>query len=111
LVAYANIQFILNAKQEDKCTLRDHLIVAWKSNGIKPEQLEYDELHENIRYIWGWFCELNGYRTSNGFGANPLDPSLIKDWCWLNKITLEQFEIAALRAIDNEYMVFSSKEK
>ena len=84
--------------------------VAWKATGIKPEQLDYDELPENVVYVWRWFCELNQYRGSNGFGANPITPTDIKDWCWLNEIKLEQWEIKAIKMIDNCFLNSQAKD-
>lgn len=110
MVAYGKRQFELNAKQKDNATLREHLTVAWNATGIKPEQLDYEELPENVQYLWSWFLDLHSFRGSNGFGANPIDPSLIRDWCWLTGVILEPFEVRAIRVLDMEYMAASQKE-
>lgn len=104
MVSYGKHQFELNDRQKDGATLRDHLNAAWNSNGIKPEQLDCEELPENIQYIWSWFIDLDYYRGSNMNGANPITPTLIKDWCWMNDVDLEHFERMAIKRLDIEYM-------
>lgn len=110
MVAFAKPQFELNARQQDGASLRDHLNVAFNATGIKPEQLDVPELPESVAYIWGWFCDLNRTRTSNGYGANCLTYTEIKDWMYVTDIHLEPFELRAIMAIDVEYMNQSAKE-
>lgn len=111
MVSFGKRQFELNARQKDGATLRDHLKVAWNASGIKPEQLDYEELQENVQYLWSWFIDLDYYRGSSMNGVNPITPTLIKDWCWMNDVELEYFERMAIKRLDVEYMKQQAKEK
>ena len=70
-----------------------------------PEQLASEvELPELTSYLWRYFAELHAERSSNGFGPNRITSTGIKDWCSLNRIKLDPWEIKAIKRIDQLWM-------
>jgi hypothetical protein len=105
LLLFAEAQFGLNKVEKDGSTLREHLLAAWRMTGVMPVQLaEVPELPPLAAHVWGYFAELSRFRGSNGFGANPITPTGIKDWCWLSGITLQPWEIRAIARLDEAYL-------
>ncbi|OYV72103.1 MAG: hypothetical protein B7Z74_06060, partial [Deltaproteobacteria bacterium 21-66-5] len=39
MLLFAEAQFRLNQRQGDNCTLREHLIAAWRMTGVEPAEL------------------------------------------------------------------------
>ncbi|WP_448508786.1 phage tail assembly chaperone [Immundisolibacter sp.] len=104
-MVYAESEFKLSKKRKDGTTLRDHLLMAYRSSGVLPEELaEAPELPEVARHIWGWFLELNSARSGNGFGISPISYSEIVAWSKLTETVIEPWEVKALRVIDNKYV-------
>ena len=95
--------FRLDKVGADKSTLRSHLVQAWKATGRKPAQLEVG-IPPQAQRVFGWFCELNQGRTSNGFGANPLSFVEISAWCSLRGVTLRPLELRLIKAIDMAFL-------
>ncbi|TAV98506.1 hypothetical protein ELI24_08970 [Rhizobium ruizarguesonis] len=50
--------------------------------------------------VWYWFRELDCQRTSNGFGPNALGFQAIGEWSRLRGITLLQWQLDAIIAMD-----------
>ena len=79
--------------------------MAYKATGIMPDDLANEkEIPESALHVWLYFIELHEERTSNGFGPNPLTSTSIKDWCWLNRVKLETWEVKAIKALDKLWM-------
>lgn len=92
---------MLSKKRKDGASERDHLLMEYNATGIMPEALANEvQLPESIAHVWGYFEELHLDRTNNGFGPNRITSTNIKDWCELNRIRLERWEIQAIRRID-----------
>ncbi|OYW62688.1 MAG: hypothetical protein B7Z31_00010 [Rhodobacterales bacterium 12-65-15] len=105
MLLFAEAQFRLNQRQGDNCTLREHLIAAWRMTGVEPAELaEAPSLPPLAAHVWSYFAELSRFRGSNGFGANPITPTGIKDWCWLAGMKLDPWEIRAIALLDEAYL-------
>jgi len=50
--------------------------------------------------IWYWFRELDCQRSGNGFGANPIGFQAIGEWSRLRGVTLLQWQLDAIIAMD-----------
>ena len=79
--------------------------------GRPVEELHHDPLPEEAQYLWEWFAELSNSRQSGGFGPNPISHLDMQAWASLKRLTLEPFEVDALRAIDAVYLAASNKKK
>lgn len=97
-------EFNLEKKQQDGNTLRDHLSMAYQATGIMPEDLEAKEMPSLGLHVWKYFLELHNERSSNGMGPNKINSTQIKDWCFISSVTLEPWEVRAIRALDNAWM-------
>lgn len=105
MLLFAKAQFKLNKPQGDKCTLREHLMAAWRMTGVQPVELaEAPPLPPLASHVWGYFAELSRFRGSNGFGPSPITPTGIKDWCWLAGTELDPWEIRAIALLDEAYL-------
>jgi len=75
-----------------------------------PEQLaDAPDLPETAALIWEVFCEISQYRGNNGDSENPISPTGIKDWCWMNTTVLEPWERRVIAQLDKVYL--SRKQK
>lgn len=85
--------------------------MAYRANGIMPEELANEpDIPESAAHVWHYFIQLNRARGSNGFGANPLSYTEIKNWCELSGIRLEQWELDAIVEMDSAFITESAKE-
>lgn len=50
--------------------------------------------------VWYWFRELDSQRTGNGFGANAIGFQAIGEWSRLRGVTLLQWQLDAIIAMD-----------
>jgi len=81
------------------------------ANGIMPEELANEpDIPKSVAHVWDYFIQLNRARGSNGFGANPLSYTEIKNWCQLSEIRLEQWELNAIVEIDAAFITESAKD-
>ena len=111
-MAYAASEFKLSRKRKDGTTLRDHLLVGYRSSGIMPEELaEAPELPELARHSGVWFLELNAARSSNGFGTSPISYGEIMSWKLLVGVELAPWEVKAIREIDRKYIDVMGADK
>ena len=73
--------------------------------GVEPRELaEAPPLPPLTALVWGYFVELSAARGSNGFGANSITPTGIRDWCWLTGVALDPWEIQAIARLDEAYL-------
>lgn len=67
-----------------------------------PEELEPVPCPWEIKYLWGWFIDISRGRNYSGMGAPlPISHNEIKAWQDLTKITMEKWELEAIKAIDD----------
>ena len=85
-----------------------------KQTGEAPQELT-DLLSvkcpELMAHVWLWFLELNSTRTNNGFSQNSVSFAEIECWARLNEITLNSFEVKAIRSVDDCYLSKMNKRK
>ena len=109
---YARHQFILNARQKDGATLRQHLQAVFSQTGKMPDQLaNAPDMPEALAHVWIYFLELNRSRGNNGFSELHITFSEIDSWCRLYGISLEPWELSIIAALDNAYLTEQAKKK
>lgn len=94
---------MLNARQKDGATLRQHLEMAQKSGRACPELMQPDVPRETW-YLWRWFCEISQGRQRSEI-LNPLSWAEIKAWAEMTNRNPNPWEVATIRAIDWEYLI------
>lgn len=104
-------EFELNEKQSDGAPLRDHLMIIWRNKGVKPKQLEQNEIPEHAAHVWGYFIELHKERQGNGFNEGRITATVILDWCSLYGVELDLWEIKAIGRIDSEWLRMQAERK
>lgn len=62
----------------------------------------YRALPAAAEHVWRWFQELDGARTDNGYGANPIGFADLSAWSNVTGRQPREWEVAALRAMDAE---------
>jgi hypothetical protein len=55
-------------------------------------------------YLWEWFVDLHGARTSSGFGINPIPYAEIHAWASLSQLSLSVWEVRVLRQMDRAWL-------
>jgi hypothetical protein len=103
LVAYAEQQFRLAARQKDGATLREHLESAARQLGRLPEELVPLPCPEALTYLWNWWLSLAA-RRGCGFGPASLAWHDVEAWARLSGVTLEPFELDCLDALEQAYL-------
>lgn len=77
-----------------------------------PEELaNAPDMPELVAHVWQFFVRLHKRRGSNGMGENPLLYSEIESWCRLSGISLYQWELDTIEAIDDAYMSEQSEAR
>lgn len=66
--------------------------------------IRHDEKGIARSYVGGWFGELSGARSSNGFGVNPVSYAEIDAWARLTGRHPSFLEVSALRRLDAAYL-------
>jgi len=95
----------------DGTTQRDHIESYQQQTGVIPEGWEPVECPACMRYLWGYFLEMNCRRTSTGFGINPISHEALDAWQRLRGIKLLPFEIRALDALESAFLLSRNKAK
>lgn len=87
-----------------------HLETVWRQTGKIPQQLEdLPELPELATHVWQYFIDLHGERGNSGMGAGKITSAGLLDWQAVEGIKLKQWEIRAIRLIDNLWMSIAGK--
>lgn len=68
------------------------------------------EIPEIAMKAYGIFMELNGSRTSSGFGMNPISFTEIKSYVDLHNTNLLSWEINVIKHLDSVFLKFISKK-
>lgn len=103
LLDYARAEFTLS-RLHGKGTVREHLEAQERMTGRTPKRLILPELPCQIEHLWSWFRELAAARTGNGYGPNPIAWTEIAAWAALTGARPTPWEVAALKALDAEYL-------
>ena len=99
----------MDCAQSDGATLREHLEAVERKTGKRAKELDECEIPEEVAHIWEWFLALCATRTSNGFGLkNPIQYAEMLAWSALKGFDLHQFEIVAIRALDQLYLTMAT---
>ena len=77
--------------------------------GIKHHLAEGPECPHQAAHVWGWWQELHKGRQG-GFGPLPLSWEGIKAWADLHGLTPTALELRWLRAVDDAWLVFRSRQ-
>ncbi len=83
-------------------TKREMLIQAGK--GVKAQAPP-----KCVDHVWAWFWELNGARSSNGFGYDPVSYIEIKAWSELVQANPQDWEIRMIKAMDSTFLAETNK--
>lgn len=103
--AFAKHHFELMTLQEDGKTLREHLESYERQSGRRhPILAEAPELPPGCGSLWGDFMSLHTTRGSNGFGPARISFSDIDAYQRIRRVTLEPWEIDAIRRADAAYI-------
>jgi len=109
LADFAQAEFALEAKEKDGHTLREHLTAAWRSSGVKPPELS-NPVPQLISYLWDYYLELHKRRGNNGYGHVALTFLEIEAWERKTQRKLDAWELKAILAVDDAYMVSLAKK-
>ena len=102
---FARFEFQMARPGEDGVSLRDKLKHVQDTTGTTPLPLQdAPECPFELEHIWKWFLELNGGRTSNGFGPNAVTFAEIHAWSILTGNTPSPWEVGMLKRLDSVYL-------
>lgn len=68
------------------------MLQVQKTTGVKPEQLNVPEPPQELLYLYDWFLEL--------YSGHPLTFSELLSWTQMMRITVEPWEIDAIRSLE-----------
>jgi hypothetical protein len=75
-----------------------------------PKLLEPAESPECLKYLWQWFCDLNGGRGYSEAGPMALTYSEIQAWAQLTCSGPAAWEVGVLKQIDRAYLTEAMKK-
>jgi hypothetical protein len=105
LVRFAEREFQLNQRQEDGCTLREHLEVLAVRSGTPHELLENaPPLPKQAAHVWRWFCELHVDRIRKGSPPERITATMMQTYEWAAGVELGLWERIAIRRLDRAYL-------
>jgi hypothetical protein len=81
-----------------------------RQTGKRPAGLEGPPLPADGEHVWHWFLDLSAARGSNGFGPNPISYPDLAAWVAMTGIIVTPSEVAALLALDREYLAELAKK-
>jgi hypothetical protein len=112
-VTFARHSFELMQPQEDGATLLAHLEAVWEKSGEMPRQLaDAPTLPPSCSSLWNDFLDLHSSRSNSGFGPSRITWRDIADWQRVRGVTLEAWEIDAIREADSMWLSdFAPKPK
>lgn len=80
----------------------DYEAVAWK-NAEAARALEMPPISAYGLHIFRLYLRMAGWRTSNGFGANPIQPEHVLGWQRLYGVSLPIFVVELIFEIDTTF--------
>ncbi len=81
-----------------------------RQTGRRPPALDGPPIPADGEHVWLWFLDLNAARGSNGFGPNPISYPDLAAWVAMTGIIVMPSEVAALMALDREYLAEQAKK-
>lgn len=101
----------LNQKGSDGVSQREHLLAVERQTKKPVKELQnLIELPESMFSIWSHFLALDSSRSSNGYSANPLSFSEIKDYFDLLREVPEVWEVQLIRRLDQTLLTVYAKQ-
>lgn len=94
----------MNASDQNGKTRRENLKQVEKQTGRTPEDLLGPQLPSLVSHIWSAFLMLSAGRQTAMGGMNPLSYGEIEAWSRLSGVTLEPWELDAIKLLDAEYL-------
>lgn len=95
LLAFAEHEIELSARQPDGATLREHLEKHGRDTGETPDELIPVPCPESMLYLWGYFVSMSARR-----GDDPINNQEIQAWAQLRGIVFAPFEVEALERLE-----------
>lgn len=103
---YAEAQFRLAKPQEDGKSLRDHLENYERQTGRRHPLLAAEpSLHPGLKLIWSDFLDLHSTRPVQMGEPRRITYSELESWSRVRGVRLERWEIDAIRAADQAYLL------
>ena len=65
---------------------------------------------DSLRYIWEDFRALNSSRTNTGYSAEPLSYTEILNYCIVNQVELQPWEVEIIKYFDATLMNLYAEE-
>lgn len=100
---FARHTFRLSLTNKDGKTGREVLEALAEKWGRPPAELIGPPLPCAAEHVWSWFCDLSCGRTA-GMALNPITWEALSAWAAFRGVTLQQWEIDALRALDSAFL-------
>lgn len=96
---------------EDGSCQRDHVLSLFKQTGEYPTGWEPVLCPYELQYLWAHWCSMNGRRTGNGFGVNPIPDEGVTAWQQRRGIVLTPLENEVIDALERFYFICQPKPK
>lgn len=110
LVAFVTHELALDKRDANGCTERENLEAEWRQRGYRDEHMPHGlqpvDCPEEVKYLWGYFLNLNRRRTASGFGLGPIGHADVEAWMRLRGFELMPFEMDAILAIEYAWIAF-----
>lgn len=84
-------------------------VLRWQLANIGAHELAGPEVPWAGRRAWSMFLELNGTRTGNGFGPNPISDVEIESYARIRQEPIRSWELTILREMDCTFLEAVSK--
>ncbi len=86
-------------------------MTMWQKSGREPQYLaDLPVLPDGCEQLWADFAELHESRGSSGFGPMRITFGDIDSWQRVNGVTLEAWQVDAIRKADNAYLASVAKQ-
>jgi hypothetical protein len=93
---------------EDGGSRREHFESAARQGYPSPEAIG-PSIPEELRYLWSYFLDIHDGRTINGMSAARATHMDLMAWQWNTGIKLLPWEVRAVTALGNTWMLAQNK--
>jgi len=109
--AFAAHQFELNVKQDDGCTLREHMMAYERAAGEVHDFMEDAPiLPRGLIPLWVDFIDLHGSRGAGMAGPARITFGDILAWQTVTGAALDSWELSAIRKADDAFIAHCAKD-
>ncbi len=84
-------------------------VLRWQLANVGANEFAGPEVPWGGRRVWSVFLELNGTRTGNGFGPNPISSAEIESYARIRREPIRSWELTILREMDRTFLDVVSK--